>query len=353
MNQLPMVGAWVLASLAAGVVPFLVGRRQTGTARGVWGGVVCLATLAVATAGLSGQRVAGQSVERGRQEVLAAYDAPRLQAVAYRRQQIRTLTDSEYYGYATIRRHLVDPAAVASGRSPREPGRVAGPFSLPAGRHVVRIWIDGRQWRPQPGDSAHVWVAYHRTPSTLAVAVPTRANPVEMILDLPVSLTSVWIGSSDTSVAQAITDVQIDPVSVVPRTGRVSVGNVQYAARVDDTPGRYALHTDDNVFVEGRGFWVRGGRLAALHVSPAGASRLRVRVRNGGAGGPVAVELDGEREVVELTGGEVREFSTTLTGDEQLVAVSLFPANGFRPSDDGVSPDRRWLGCWVSIELEE
>ncbi len=127
----------------------------------------------------------------------------------------------------------------------------------------------------------------------------------------------------------------------------------QYAARVDDTPGRYALHTDDNVFVEGRGFWVRGGRLAALHVLPAGASRLRVRVRNGGVGGPVAVELDGEREVVELTGGEVREFSTTLTGDEQLVAVSLFPANGFRPSDDGVSPDRRWLGCWVSIELEE
>ena len=351
-SQLPTLGGWVLASLAAGGMAFLVGRGQRSVARAFWSGVVCITMFAVATATVSGQRVARQPVERGQQEVLAAYDAPRLRAVSYRSGRIATLTETDYYRHATIRRPVVDSSSATSGRSPMERGRVAGPFSLPAGRHVVRLWIDRTAWTAPPGGSEYLWIAYHRSPGVLGVGRPARANPVEITLDLPVSLTSLWIGATADSLRQAVTHVQIDPVSVVPRSQRVSFGNVQYAAGVDETPGRYALHTDDNVFVEGGGFWVRGGRLAALRVSPGGASRLRVRVQSGAVDGPVTVALDGTQEIVELTAGESREFSMALTGGERLVAVSVFPANGFRPSDLGVSSDSRWLGCWVSIELD-
>ena len=115
--------------------------------------------------------------------------------------------------------------------------------------------------------------------------------------------------------------------------------------------GRYVIHIDDNIWAEGDGFWVRGGRSSSVHVSPGGATRLRVRIRNGDAPGPVALDLAGQHQVLELAAGEVHEVDLRLTGDELTIPLTIMPTNGSRPIEhDPTSRDRRWLGCLVMLE---
>jgi len=174
-----------------------------------------------------------------------------------------------------------------------------------------------------------------------------------MTLDFPVTFDPLWVGASREAVARAITRVEIEPVSVVPRTNRVSIANIRQALVLADVPGRYAIHLDDNVYAEPTAFWVRGGRSASLQVSPNGAALLRVTIRNGAVTGPVTFEVDGRREVLELDSGETHEVRLPLNGREHTVSLTFDPVNGFRPSERNPgSPDTHWLGCRVRLSLE-
>ena len=105
--------------------------------------------------------------------------------------------------------------------------------------------------------------------------------------------------------------------------------------------------------MEPDGFWVRGGRSASMLVSPNGASQLRVTLQNGAEAGPVTVEIDGTREVLDLDRGETHEFRLSLTGREFTVPLRIEPFNGFRPSErNPETPDTRWLGSRVRLSLE-
>ena len=180
----------------------------------------------------------------------------------------------------------------------------------------------------------------------------TSKGPSEMTLDLPVTFDPLWVGASSEPVARAVTRVEIEPVSVVPRTSRRGIANIRQARVLADVPGRYAVYVDDNVYTEPTGFWVRGGRSASMHVSPNGASELRVTVRNGAAVGPVTVEINGTREVLELDRGETHEVRFSLNGRELTVPLRFEAVNGFRPSErNPESPDTRWLACRVRLSL--
>ena len=193
-----------------------------------------------------------------------------------------------------------------------------------------------------------MWVSYHRGPGVLSRVPVATGVASEMTLDLPVTFDPLWVGASSEPVARAITQVEIEPVLVVPRTGRPAIANVRQSRVLADVSGRYVIHVDDNVYPEPAGFWVRGGRSASLHVSPNGASLLRVRLRNGAAPGPVTVEIDGKREVLELDGSETHEINVPLTGRELTVPLMFTPLNGFRPSERNPdNRDTRWLGCQV------
>ena len=368
VSQLPHVAGWLLAGAIAGAVAYVASRQQVTAGRAFWSGVLSLVGFIAAGSLVSGKGLTphngGAVVPKGQQSMIAAFDGERLLAYSYRDRRLLGATD--LFARATISQpaasHRPDP-------DPGQPqilrGRVFGPYALPAGRYRVRVTVDptahpigrsGRSGRSNDDDADHdndVWVAHHRGPGVISQVTVSASGLGEMTLDLPVTLDPLWVGASSEPLARAITHVQIEPESVEPRTGRPSIANIRQSEILADTPGRYTIHVDDNTYHEPAGFWVRGGRSASLHVSPNGASMLRVKVRNGAVPGPVAVEVNGIREVLELDRGETHEYRVPLTGQEVTVPLTFEPINGFRPSErNPESADTRWLGCRVALELE-
>lgn len=354
VSQMPQVGVWLVVGLIACAAGFVAGRRHVALGRAFWSGAVCLVVFVMAGSLVNGASRTRLDDERvvttGRLGAIAAFDGDRLLAYSYSKR--RPLTDAELFARASISLRPVGHRPQPDSRRRQiESGRVVGPYALPAGRYRVRVSVDPAL--TALGAQGEVWVAYHRGPGVLSRRSVTSSGPIEMTLDLPVNFDPLWIGASSEPLASAITQVEIDPVSVLPRTGHPSIANIRQVEVLADVPGQYAIHVDDNVFVERDGFWVRGGRSAALHVSPNGASQLRVTIRNGAARGPVTLEIDGTREVLELGSGETHEVSLALTGRELTVPLTIEPINGFRPSErNPESRDTRWLGCRVHLSLE-
>jgi len=349
-SQLPRVGAWIGAGLLAGIVAFALGRRRDTLNRAFWSGAVCLVGFVMAGSLISGETVVTRggidTFHEGQQGLLAAYDGPRLTAYDYRDRSV--LGEREVFERATI----VAPLAARPPGDVARQGRVAGPYSLAAGQYVVRVWLrETERWRFEENDE--VWVAFHEGSPVLGRGSVAHANPVEIVLEFPVTFDPVWVGATKKPIADAISYIQIEPLSVVPRTDRPAVANIREVSIIDDVAGRYAIHVDGNIFSESGGFWVRGGRAASLYLTPGDARLLRVSVRNGATQGPVILDADGQREVVELGPHQQHEFTVALTGNSTNVPLTIEAVNGFRPSEeDTESRDNRWLGCWVTLQLE-
>ena len=353
-SQLPRVVAWVGAGLLAGIVVFALRPRRATVGRAFWSGAVCLVGFVMAGSLISGETVVTRGgmdvLHRGQQSLIAAYDGPRQVIYGYRDRSV--LSEGDLFERATIAAPPMEPLPRWDGRPTMEQGRVAGPYSLPAGRYIARVWLNDAP-RGGFGGNDEVWVAFHRGPHPLGRASVARANPVEIALDLPVTFDPVWVGATNESVADAISHIQIEPVSVIPRTGRPTIANIRQVAPVNDVAGRYVIHVDDNIFTESDGFWVKGGEVASLHLTPGDADVLRVSVRNGATPGPVILDVDGRREFAELGPHEQHEFTVALTGSKPHVPLTIEPVNGFRPSEQNAeSRDHRWLGCRVTLQLE-
>ena len=357
ISQLPHLGAWLVAGAIACATAFAAGSRRATLRRAFWSGVLCLGGFVTAGSLVGGESQTGHNdrevvsvVSKGQQGAIAAFDGDRLSAYAYRGR--RLLNPTELLARATIVEHIsADRPEPDSGLPQVVGGRFAGPYNLPVGRYNVRVWFDKDVVR-SPAARDEVWVAYHRGPGVLSRSPVTSRGPSEMTLDLPVTFDPLWVGASSEPVARAVTRVEIEPVSVVPRTSRRVIANVRQARVLADVPGRYAVYVDDNVYMEPAGFWVRGGRSASMHVSPHGASELRVTLRNGAAAGPVTVEINGTREVLELDRGETHEVRVSLSGRELTVPLRFETVNGFRPSErNPESTDTRWLGSLVRLSL--
>ena len=290
VSQLPYVGGWLVAGAMACAVAYVVRRQQVTAARAFWSGVLGLVGFIADGSLVSGKVLTphdgGDVVPKGQQSMIAAFDGERLLAYSYRDR--RLLGATELFARATISQPAAsDRPEPDPGQPQIQRGRVFGPYALPAGRYRVRVTVDPTALpigRSNDNDADHddiVWVAYHRGPSVISQATVSASGLGEMTLDLPVTFDPLWVGASSEPLARAITHVQIEPESVEPRTGRPSIANIRQSEILADTPGRYTIHVDDNTYREPAGFWVRGGGSASLHVSPNGASMLRVKVRNG------------------------------------------------------------------------
>ena len=355
VSQLPYVAGWLAAGAMACAAAFAAGSRHATLRRAFWSGVLCLVGFVTAGSLVSGEsltrRGSSDVVSKGQQGAIAAFDGERLSAYAYRDR--RRLNPTQLFARTTIVEQRLADRLEPDPRLPQViGGRFAGPYDLPAGRYSVRVWFDDNAaWNSTATDE--VWVAYHRGPGVLSRSPVTPRGPSEMTLDLPVTFHPLWVVASSEPVARAVTRVEIKPVSVVPRTSRSEIANIRQARVLADEPGRYAVYLDDNVYMKPTGFWVRGGRSASMHVSPNGASQLRVTVRNGAEGGPVTVEIDGTRDVLELARGETHELRLPLTGRELTLPLRFEPVNGFRPSErNPESRDTRWLGSRVELSLD-
>ena len=352
-SQLPWVVAWVGVGLLAGIVAFALGRRRGSVDRAYWSGAVGLVGFMMAGSLVSGETVITRQVRNvlhtGQQSLVEAFDGTRLIAYSYRERSV--LSDADLFRHAKMMVPLGERLPPDFAVPPLERGRVAGPYALPAGRYVVRVWLD-EMARRKFGATDAVWVAYHRGPGVLGRRSVADLNPVEIVLDLPVTFDRVWVGATSEPTAGAISQIQIEPVVVAPQTGRPTISNIRHVEMIDDVPGRYVIRVDDNIFSELDGFWVRGGRSASLYVAPGDASALRITVRNGATPGPVVLDIGGRHETIELGSHQRREITVPLTGKGLEGPVTIEAVNGFRPSEHNPETrDIRWLGCWVTLEL--
>ena len=103
------------------------------------------------------------------------------------------------------------------------------------------------------------------------------------------------------------------------------------------------------IYVEPDGFWVRGGQAAEFTVAvERGRPSLGLALANGDAGNDLRVEWGSHEERLSLAAAESRTISVDLTrAGSGFVRVTS--PSGFRPSDDGVSADHRYLGVRVKI----
>ena len=335
--QLPKVLRWLAAGVLAIGVASVVGRRQVTLRRAFWSATACLVCFGLLHASRIAPDVRAEVVQRGQQGLIGAYDGNQLRAFVY--------TEGRTVGVTNVyqRARIVQPLSDA-----RVSDRVSGPYALPPGRYQVRVYFEST-----PRSDGEVWIGYDRGPGVL-VRHTVETNPVVMTLDLPVALDPVWVGTSTEDTAWAVSSVEVIPEHVVPRGARVDVGRIMFSEGLGGDPGRYVFYLDSNVWVEPDGFWVRGGAPASLLVSPAGTATVVVTIRNGGSAGPVTVELAGRRETLSLDAWEIQELRVPVTGQELLVPLTISPTNGFRPAEvDPESRDRRWLGCWVRLALEQ
>jgi hypothetical protein len=105
---------------------------------------------------------------------------------------------------------------------------------------------------------------------------------------------------------------------------------------------------DDAVFVEPDGFWVRGGRMAALVVFAPGRQRVSLTLTNGAVNNPVTISFgEGTSELSMLPGAhDVRPIPLDGLG---MAGIRISSSTGFRPSDHGMD-DSRYLGVRVVVQ---
>ncbi len=103
------------------------------------------------------------------------------------------------------------------------------------------------------------------------------------------------------------------------------------------------------IYVEPDGFWVRGGQTAEFTIAvERGRPSLGLALANGEAANDLRVEWGSHRERLSLAAAESHTIRVDLTrGGSRF--VRLTSSSGYRPSDDGVSEDRRYLGVRVRI----
>ncbi len=219
-------------------------------------------------------------------------------------------------------------------RRQRVPEGVLTAVALPPGTYTFDI----ASRRPLGGTLTATIGRAGPSLATFALLPRTRQS---VTLDLPAGAArlTLWI---DQTLRESIESLDMRP------SAPSSTAPTARAALRAQTATIYFL--DDNVFVEGDAFWVRGGRAseAVMTMAP-GARDVTLAVANGPVANTVTVAAGGGNQVLTLAGGEVARVPVPVstTGGTRL---SIASGNGFRPSDDGVSGDDRYLGVRVTVE---
>jgi hypothetical protein len=218
---------------------------------------------------------------------------------------------------------------------PGSPVAWAGLRGVPAGEFDLRLTA------PRPvGGVLTVRAGFSREP-VQSLKLP-RQSAHTARLSLPVGTTDL-VFIPDEALAAGDASLELLPRALAPGPYVPAVARLQVGA------------TDVYVvagapFVEDQALWVRGGGAAQLTLATRDTSprTLTMTLSNGPTRNPVDVTMDGETRRIDLEPSASAAVPVPMTG-RRAVHVSVTSPSGFRPSDDGQSADRRYLGVRVAF----
>jgi hypothetical protein len=156
---------------------------------------------------------------------------------------------------------------------------------------------------------------------------------------------------SDRATAQAASQVQITPVTIVPKGLRLRA-DAQAIEVVPGHPNAYIVYADDRTYPEGGVFWTKGRKRAEVLVVPTGAKELLLTLYAGPSGGTTHLSVAGRSWETVLAPDESKEMPVAIDDASVPIQVLVQAAQSFRPVQiDPKSTDIRNLGCQVRIGL--
>ncbi|ODS51925.1 MAG: hypothetical protein ABS36_19355 [Acidobacteria bacterium SCN 69-37] len=173
------------------------------------------------------------------------------------------------------------------------------------------------------------------------VVLPRRSRHT-WTMDLPVATTAMHV-EADTTLAGADGTLRLTPRSLAPGPFLPAAARLRLA-------GLDVLVLDGEPFVEGRAMWVRGAGSVALALTtadPAGKTSV-LHLANGPGPNRVVVTIDGSVRHLDLGASETIDVPVPVS-PAAAVRVHVESPAGFKPSDDGVSRDARYLGVWLTF----
>ena len=190
-----------------------------------------------------------------------------------------------------------------------------------------------------------------RRGDVLARVTGPLANPATLPFDLPAQI-GVWLVLSEGSSARAVHEVQIVPISIVPRSRRVDVQPRAIEA-INGRPGAYLVYANDESYPEGGVFWTRAANRGEVVVAPAGASQLVLTLHVGPIDqGVVSLTVAGRNLDAVMGPDETRQVVVDVPAGAELVPIAVQAPGFFRPASvDPKSTDTRALGAQVRVEL--
>jgi hypothetical protein len=334
-----VLAPWAAAAILAAIGLVLISRRSghgagfAAAGTGLTAFIVIGAFLAGSPAPLA-QRAA--TAQRGRLDLMHAYDGPALRAFDYARRS--TIDDPDLFAMTAI--HVSRAAGQLTADE-----RFAGPFDLPAGRFSARV---------QMMDTS----VDHIASGTVFVVLPDRVgiagglagrSDQSIAFDLPLDAT-IWLASDNEAMLASAQQADIVAESIVPRRLRPNVD--AHAIKNLGRPGALLIYADDDTYPEGGVYWTQGTRAGKVYVAPAGASTLALTLHVGPVSGTVHVAVDGHDRSVTMSRDQTLRIEVGFNALARLVPIVVQAPGSFRPADhEPGSTDRRWLGCQVRIEL--
>jgi hypothetical protein len=337
MGPLARTWPWLTAAIAAFAAAAMAARSRKFST--FWVAIAEVVTFIV----VSGLLVTSfepsardESVLRGRIGVLNAYDPERLRGFGYATGKWIDATGLLRASSLTIQRS-------ATSNIDRQ-GHVAGPVDLPPGRYAARVSF--QEGGPRSGDLRVS--PYQGNP--LARTSGALPDPATLTFELPVKI-PIWMALSDRATAQAVSQVQITPVTIVPTSLRIKT-DARTIEGIPDQPNAYLVYADDETYPEGGLFWTKGRKRGEVLVLPAGAKELLITLYLGPSGGTANLSVAGRSWETVLAPHESKQLSIAIENDSSPIQVLVQAAQSFRPAQgDPKSTDIRDLGCQVRISL--
>jgi hypothetical protein len=150
----------------------------------------------------------------------------------------------------------------------------------------------------------------------------------------------------DAGAARSVSAVELVPIDPAVPLSAADDDSARRAVRYDSAD---AFFLDEHAYPEPTGFWVAGGRTAALTVASRGG-HPSLFVRNAPVDNRITIEAGGDRQELLLGAGEERAVTLPSTTDLRPLRLRITSQSGFRPSTtESGSSDQRYLGGWVEI----
>ncbi len=162
---------------------------------------------------------------------------------------------------------------------------------------------------------------------------------------LPVAVNALTI-TGDALARRTAGRLIIEPVRVVPAGARFTLLRAARAARYGEN---IVFAFDEQAYLEGSGFWVRGGEEVPLALAGRPSDReIRLLLRNCPVANRITLRFPDRTDVLTMQAGEELVVVFPLDSAYGGVFVVVQTERGYHPADvDPSSRDTRYLGAWI------